>query len=275
MHVPRAPGVSCSDQNYKPLGSCRFLRTSLPSFPRLNFHGDSSQSMVEIISSRLVPECKRRARRRSSIDSMVKALPDFIASSNGTGCDAAICSDATASTMRFFAPIIAGVGLIRRAHLQFKIAYSPVAFDLTERKISLSKIGCHSTDRAVTFDFLDSCFFFFFSFFFLYPAPWLLSRKRTREPERPATTICERSKRRFRFSLLRSIPRRANDVRNDEYDCLVASARFQYFPIRKFSYEKRSFDSKEPGQAERVSIQISPLSLLSLPFSNIARDTTS
>lgn len=122
--------------------------------------------MVEIISSRLVPECKRRARRRSSIDSMVKALPDFIASSNGTGCDAAICSDATASTMRFFAPIIAGVGLIRRAHLQFKIAYSPVAFDLTERKISPSKIGCHSTDRAVTFDFLDSCSFFFFLFFF-------------------------------------------------------------------------------------------------------------
>lgn len=80
-----------------------------------------------------------------------------------------ICNDATASTIRFFAPIIAGVGLIRRAHLQFKIAYSPVAFDLTERKISPSKIGCHSTDRAVTFDFLDSCCLFFF-FFFL-PCP--------------------------------------------------------------------------------------------------------
>lgn len=155
-----------------------------------------------------------------------------------------ICNDATASTIRFFAPIIAGVGLIRRAHLQFKIAYSPVAFDLTERKISPSKIGCHSTDRAVTFDFLDSCCFFFsFSF---YPAPWLLSRKRTREPERPAATICERSKRRFRFFPLRSIAKRANDVRNDEYHCLVASARFQYFPIRKFFHEKRSFDSKEP-----------------------------
>ena len=137
-----------------------------------------------------------------------------------------------------------------------------------EDRMPLDGSGCHV--RLSRFLFL-----FFFSFFFLYPAPWLLSRKRTREPERPATTICERSKRRFRFSLLRSIPRRANDVRNDEYDCLVASARFQYFPIRKFSYEKRSFDSKEPGQAERVSIQISPLSLLSLPFSNIARDTTS
>lgn len=133
--------------------------------------------MVEIISSRLVPECKRRARRRSSIDSMVKALPDFIASSNGTGCDAAICSDATASTIRFFAPIIAGVGLICRAHLQFKIAYSPVAFQLTERKISPSKIGCHSTDRAVTFDFLDSCSFFF-SFFFTLPRGYCLESGR-------------------------------------------------------------------------------------------------
>lgn len=134
--------------------------------------------MVEIISSRLVPECKRRARRRSSIDSMVKALPDFIASCNGTGCDAAICNDATASTIRFFAPIIAGVGLIRRAHLQFKIAYSPVAFDLTERKISPSKIGCHSTDRAVTFDFLDSCSFFLFLFPFTLPRGYRLESGR-------------------------------------------------------------------------------------------------
>lgn len=91
-----------------------------------------------------------------------------------------------------------------------------------------------------------SRFLFLFSFSFsFYPAPWLPSRKRTREPERSAATICERSKRRFRFSPLRFIARRANDVRIDEYDCLVASAPFQYFPIRKFFYEKRSFDSKE------------------------------
>lgn len=190
--------------------------------------------MVEIISSRLVPECKRRARRRSSIDSMVKALPDFIASSNGTGCDAAICSDATASTIRFFAPIIAGVGLICRAHLQFKIAYSPVAFQLTERKISPSKIGCHSTDRAVTFDFLDSCSFFFFPFFLPCPVATV-----SKADERTGTSGSDHLRTiETALPFFSAIARRANDVRNDDYDCLVASARFQYFPIRRSFYEK-------------------------------------